>query len=100
MSEILAANLRMRLAFLDKSWEDLATQAGEKPENVRAWVRRCTPRGDTLERLARMLGVPSHELLNPEFNPRDYEAPSFDGGNDDGEEGRNELDDGDIQAMP
>jgi hypothetical protein len=87
MSEVLAENLRMRLAFLDATWEELAKNAGEKPGNVRAWVRRCTPRGDTLERLANLLGVPSHALLDPEFNPRDYPA---DGGND--EEVGDELD--------
>jgi transcriptional regulator with XRE-family HTH domain len=81
-TDTLAENLRLRLAYLDASWEELAVLAGESPANVRGWVRRGTPRGDTLTRLARLLGVPEHELLNPDFNPRDYPAPDHDGGTD------------------
>ena len=84
----LVENMRMRLAYLDTNWEELARRAGENPVNVRGWVRRGNPRGDTLERLARLLGVPTHELLSPDFNPRDW--PATDGGEDGREASRDE----------
>lgn len=101
MGDMLSENLRLRLAHLDMSWEELARQGGETPENVRAWVRRGTPTGTTLTRLARLLSVPEHVLLDPSFNPKDYPAPNHDGGDDDeGQEDRDELDDRDGQTVP
>ena len=99
---IFALNARLRLTVLGLTWEDLAKQAGEDPGNVRGWIRRANPRGDTVSRLARLLGVPEHELLNPHFDPRAYPAPRFksDGGNNGtAEKGRDQLDDRDGETM-
>jgi len=94
-------NARLRLAVMNRTWEELARGAGEDPGNVRGWIRRGNPRGDTLRRLARLLGVPEHELLNPEFDPRAYPIPEFaDGGNDEQEEtDRHQLDGDDGEAV-
>lgn len=75
MSDVFMSNLRMRIAYLNRSWEELAKLAGEKPGNVRGWVSRGNPRGDTVERLAKVVGVPTHELYNPAFNPREWPMP-------------------------
>lgn len=72
MSEILATNLRLRLALMNTTWKDLAEESDLSPANVRAWVNRCSPRSSTLEKLADLLQVPSHALLDPDFNPKDY----------------------------
>lgn len=98
---IFQQNARLRLAQLGTTWEDLAKQGGEEPGNVRGWVRRANPRRDTLTRLAKLLGVPEHELINPEFDPRAFPAPSF--AQPDGDEGnetsRDEFNDRDRQAL-
>lgn len=99
---VFQTNARLRLAQLGTTWEELATLGGESPTNVRGWIRRANPRRDTLRRLANLLGVPEHELINPEFDPRAFPAPNF--ARPDGEKGdetdRDELDDRDRQALP
>jgi hypothetical protein len=86
-----AVNLRLRLAHLGATWEDLARAGGERPGNVRDWVARGNPTMDTLKRLARLLGVPDHALLDPDFNTRDYPPPGgVDGGEDGGQAHRDE----------
>ena len=99
---VFQTNARLRLAQLGMNWEELATQGGEDPANVRGWIRRANPRRDTLERLARLLGVPGHELINPEFDPRQFPAPNFgqaDGEGDNEETDRDELHDRDRQTL-
>lgn len=76
MAKTLVENVRLRLAYLNVSIEEAATAGGEKPGNVRAWLARGNPRGDTLRRLAQLLGVPTHELLNPRFDPRAHTRPA------------------------
>lgn len=71
----LQANLRLRLAQLNTTWEELARAAKETPANIRAVVRRGTPQGRTLQRLAQLVGVPSHNLLAPDFDPRLWPVP-------------------------
>jgi hypothetical protein len=41
-------------------------------------VRLAQPNIGTLERLARLLGVPPHTLLDPDFDPKDWEPPVYD----------------------
>jgi hypothetical protein len=78
ISDVLSENLRLRLAHLATTWEELATRGGETPANVRGWVRLAQPNIGTLERLARLLGVPPHTLLDPDFDPKDWEPPVYD----------------------
>lgn len=104
MTEHLKENLRLRLAALDATWEELAIAAGETPANVRAWVRRGAVRGSTLERLAKVVGVPPHALLDPQFDPREYPYPDGlrkekDRRPTEDEKNCNELNDGDGEAM-
>lgn len=68
-------NLRLRLAQLDATWEELAAAAGENAVNIRAVVRRGTPQERTLRKISEMVGVPMHELLAPNFDPRVYPVP-------------------------
>jgi hypothetical protein len=76
MAGTMAENVRLRLAYLNATVEEAAKASGEKPGNVRAWLSRGNLRGDTLERLAKLLGVPAHELLNPKFDPRAHGRPA------------------------
>jgi hypothetical protein len=98
----LLTNLRLRLAQLDTNWEELAKAAGENPTNIRAVVRRGTPQGKSLRRLARIVGVPAHELLAPDFDPRQWPAPEgFEQQrkDSDGETVCDKFNDGDGEAM-
>lgn len=98
----LQANLRLRLAQLATTWEELAKAAGENPTNVRAVVRRGSPQGRTLQRLAKLVGVPAHDLLSPDFDPRQHATPEALERlrrESDGEKICNEFNDGNGEAM-
>lgn len=77
LEDILKENLRLRMGHLGVTWEALALSAGENPRNVRNWVNYGQPTIRKLERLARVVGCPAHSLLDPDFNPRDYEKPEI-----------------------
>lgn len=48
--------------------EDLAEEAGVQPGAVSAWLKGTIPRGDTLGRLARVLGTTAEALLACDWN--------------------------------
>lgn len=75
IDEILAENMRLRVGYIGLSWESLAIAAGEVPKNVRNWASHGRPNIMNLERLAKVLNVPTWSLLHPEFDPREYEKP-------------------------
>ena len=73
---ILQINCRLRLHYLWTTWEEICTASGEIPVNVRGWVTRDSMTIRSLERLAVILGVPSHELMSPNFDPTKWPIPA------------------------
>lgn len=71
----LRQNVKLRLAFLDTTIAELCRNSDEKADNVRQWYRNESISSKTLERLAKLLGVPANELYSDEFNPRNYPPP-------------------------
>lgn len=99
--EVLRENLRLRLAQLGTTWQELAPRGGESPGYLRDTIRlgqfkielgsnesnepgflRGAIRAgqlkiELLDRIAKLLNVPSHELLDPGFNPKMWDPPEF-----------------------
>ena len=73
--DILRKNAKMRRAWLGGTWGELAVRGGESPQLVYQWLFYCRPTLRTVSRLGRILGVPVHALLDPEFDPRVWPPP-------------------------
>lgn len=73
-TEILKENVRLRLANLDLSLSKIAEQNDLSRARVSLWISG-NPTLATMGRLAIVLGIPTFELINPNFDPRKYPAP-------------------------
>jgi lambda repressor-like predicted transcriptional regulator len=68
--EILRKNLKERLSFLGLSLNKVAKYNGYSRENVSQWLK--SPRLKSVVILANMVGVPVHQLISPDFDPKNY----------------------------
>lgn len=76
-SAIMRENVRLRLASLDISLAQIAKRNELSRARISMWITG-NPTLATMGHLARVLGVPTFELINPNFDPRKYADPEID----------------------
>jgi transcriptional regulator with XRE-family HTH domain len=77
-SETMRENVRLRLASLNTSLAQIAKRNGLSRARISMWITG-NPTLATMGHLAGVLGVPTFELINPEFDPRQYPEPEVEG---------------------
>lgn len=69
--ETLTRNVRVRLAHMGSNLSEECRRVGESQRNLSAWLRAGgNPTLSSLTRLAKMLGVQEHKLLDPGWDGR------------------------------
>ena len=70
--ETLTRNVRVRLAHIGSNLSEECRRVGESQRNLSAWLRAGgNPTLSSITRLATMLGVFEHQLLDPGWDGRD-----------------------------
>lgn len=71
--DVLRQNVDLRITQLGETVASLAERRGFDRKNVSAWLRYGNPTLATIEALAALCNVPVHALLDPDFNPKEWQ---------------------------
>jgi len=71
IKNILIINVKLRLAQMGVTLSELCEKNAMSQQRIWGQING-NPTLESLKRIAKILNVPAHALLDPNFNPRDY----------------------------